>query len=39
MNKLKEERDKTYLEKLRADMAERRANKSETSEHNTDHKK
>ena len=27
-----------HIEKLRAEMAERRAKRSETSEHNTEHK-
>ena len=38
MQTLREEKAKTELDNLRAEMAERRATKSETSEHNTDHK-
>ena len=38
MKKLKEEQDKADLEKLRAEIAEKRAKRSETPEHNTDHK-
>ena len=38
MTKPKEEKDKTDLDKLRAEMAERRAKRSDTPEHNTDHK-
>ena len=38
MKQLKKEQDKTYLDKLRAEMAERRAKVSETSEHNTEYK-
>ena len=38
MKQLKEEQAKTDLEQLRAEIAERRANISETPEHNTEHK-
>ena len=38
MKQLKKEKAQAELERLRAEMAERRANKSETSEHNTEHR-